>query len=133
MWEEYKWPAKDADDQNLPQVKGQDHFYVNPYSGDLSLDFPVQEQHCLGGILADEMGLGKTIQMLALIHAHRSPEVRQMQSSKLTSVNQLPRTNATSGNVLAAPRTTLVVAPMSLLASGRAKPKRPLTRALSSR
>ena len=53
LWEEYDWPVKDMDDHDLPTVTDQSHFYVNPYSGELSLDFPVQEQHCLGGILAD--------------------------------------------------------------------------------
>ncbi|MCJ1407574.1 DNA helicase rad5 [Ptychographa xylographoides] len=53
LWEEYLWPVKDVDDKDLPKVTGQESFYVNPYSGELSLDFPVQEQHCLGGILAD--------------------------------------------------------------------------------
>lgn len=53
LWEEYAWPAKDVDDKDLPEVEGVDNFYVNPYSGELSLDFPVQEQNCLGGILAD--------------------------------------------------------------------------------
>ena len=55
LWEEYKWPTKDVDDQDVPTVVNQSSFYVNPYSGELSLDFPVQEQHCLGGILADGM------------------------------------------------------------------------------
>lgn len=53
LWEEYTWPVKDVDDQDVPNVANQSSFYVNPYSGELSLDFPVQEQHCLGGILAD--------------------------------------------------------------------------------
>lgn len=53
LWEEYEWPSKDTEDKDLPQIDGQDRFYVNPYSGELSLDFPVQEQNCLGGILAD--------------------------------------------------------------------------------
>lgn len=53
LWEEYKWPAKDMDDKDVPSVANQSSFYVNPYSGELSLEFPVQEQHCLGGILAD--------------------------------------------------------------------------------
>ena len=53
LWEEYTWPVKDVDDKDLPMVADQDCFYVNPYSGELSLEFPVQEQHCLGGILAD--------------------------------------------------------------------------------
>ena len=56
LWEEYTWPTKDAEDKLLPQVEGQDKFYVNLYSGEVSLEFPVQEQNCLGGILADEMG-----------------------------------------------------------------------------
>ena len=55
LWEEYKWPVKDVDDQEVPNVANQSSFYVNPYSGELSLEFPVQEQHCLGGILADGM------------------------------------------------------------------------------
>lgn len=74
LWEEYTWPIKDHDDKDLPVVPGQPCFYVNPYSGDLSLDFPKQEQHCLGGILADEMGLGTSafvlISVLALISAN---------------------------------------------------------------
>ena len=55
LWEEYTWPVKDVDDQDVPAVANQSSFYVNPYSGELSLEFPVQEQHCLGGILADGM------------------------------------------------------------------------------
>src|SRR5256885_6171168 len=55
LWEEYTWPTKDADDKPLPVVEHQDKFYVNLYSGEVGLDFPVQEQNCLGGILADEM------------------------------------------------------------------------------
>lgn len=118
LWEEYTWPVKDVDDKDLPQVEGQSKFYVNPYSGDLSLDFPVQEQHCLGGILADEMGLGKTIQMLSLVHTHRSEIARKARLSTggISNVNQLPRLGTNSASVLAAPCTTLVVAPMSLLA-----------------
>jgi DNA repair protein RAD5 len=53
LWEEYAWPTTDVDGKDLPAVEDQPSFYVNPYSGELSLDFPVQEQNCLGGILAD--------------------------------------------------------------------------------
>ena len=60
LWEEYTWPDKDVDNHEMPIVTDQNSFYVNPYSGELSLDFPVQEQHCLGGILAD----GRTILIL---------------------------------------------------------------------
>ena len=115
LWEEYTWPTKDVDDQELPSVQGIDHFYVNPYSGDLSVDFPAQEQHCLGGVLADEMGLGKTIEMLSLVHSHKS-EPRSQISDTINSVNDLTRVPVATSGVVAAPYTTLVVAPTSLLA-----------------
>jgi len=116
LWEEYTWPVKDMDDQNVPSVANQNSFYVNPYSGELSLEFPVQEQHCLGGILADEMGLGKTIEMLSLMHSHRSEVSMQASQAAPTSVSNLPRLPKNSTSVESAPCTTLVVAPMSLLA-----------------
>ncbi|PYI08983.1 hypothetical protein BO78DRAFT_55190 [Aspergillus sclerotiicarbonarius CBS 121057] len=107
LWEEYTWPSKDVDDKDLPAVDGVDHFYVNPYSGELSIEFPVQEQHCLGGMLADEMGLGKTIEMLSLVHSHRvAPE----------NPGDLVRLPQLSTRVVSAPYTTLVIAPTSLLA-----------------
>ncbi|THC96788.1 hypothetical protein EYZ11_003713 [Aspergillus tanneri] len=114
LWEEYLWPTKDVDDSNLPAIDGLDHFYVNPYSGELSLDFPEQEQHCLGGILADEMGLGKTIEMLSLIHTHRNVPPRQAWDAP-SSVSDLPPLHSTYARVVPAPYTTLVVAPTSLL------------------
>ena len=55
LWEEYMWPIKDVDSNDLPVFSDQTGFYVNPYSGELSLDFPIQEQNCLGGMLADGM------------------------------------------------------------------------------
>ncbi|CAI7593501.1 unnamed protein product [Penicillium glandicola] len=113
LWEEYTWPKKDVDDKDLPKVENIDHFYVNPYSGDLSVDFPAQEQHCRGGILADEMGLGKTIEMLSLVHSHRVEPDPQF-SNGLNSVNDLARMPNSSG-VVPAPYTTLVVAPTSLI------------------
>ena len=116
LWEEYRWPMKDADDKELPAVAEQDAFYVNPYSGEMSLDFPAQEQHCRGGILADEMGLGKTIEMLSLMHSHRSEVASLASESRLTNVNALPRLPKSSAAIEPAPVTTLVVAPMSLLA-----------------
>ncbi|OCK82335.1 hypothetical protein K432DRAFT_402989 [Lepidopterella palustris CBS 459.81] len=115
LWEEYCWPIKDVDGKDLPEVAEQTKFYVNPYSGELSLKFPVQEQNCLGGILADEMGLGKTIEMLSLIHSHKS-EVALAASGDIATVNNLPRLPKDSSSVEYAPCTTLVVAPMSLLA-----------------
>ncbi|OQD74787.1 hypothetical protein PENDEC_c009G00804 [Penicillium decumbens] len=113
LWEEYTWPTMDVDDKDLPIIEGIDHFYVNPYSGDLSVDFPTQEQHCLGGILADEMGLGKTIEMLSLIHSHKT-EPKPHVLDGITSVNDLAGLPNSAG-VVPAPYTTLVVAPTSLL------------------
>ncbi|KAJ5690159.1 DNA repair protein rad5 [Penicillium macrosclerotiorum] len=114
LWEEYTWPTKDVDDQDLPVVPDIARFYVNPYSGDLSVDFPAQEQQCLGGILADEMGLGKTIEMLSLVHSHRT-EPNGETSNGISSVNDLARVPISSTGMVPAPYTTLVVAPTSLL------------------
>ncbi|KNG52779.1 dna repair protein rad5 [Stemphylium lycopersici] len=113
LWEEYQWPTQDANNQPLPAIEDQNMFYVNPYSGELSLEFPKQEQNCLGGILADEMGLGKTIEMLSLIHTHRT-EVSS--DSAMVTPKSLPRLQKASAAVEPAPYTTLVIAPMSLLA-----------------
>lgn len=117
LWEEYKWPAKDFDDKDVPIVEGIESFYVNPYSGEMSLHFPQQKQHCLGGILADEMGLGKTIEMMSLVHTHKSDVQQRLEQEKPASSKSrvsLPRLHATP-TVERAPVTTLVVAPMSLL------------------
>lgn len=61
---------------------------------------------------------GKTIQMLSLIHSHRSEVAIKAREAGPTSVNNLPRLPAVSGQktTVDAPCTTLVVAPMSLLA-----------------
>ncbi|KAF2004334.1 hypothetical protein P154DRAFT_427071 [Amniculicola lignicola CBS 123094] len=114
LWEEYQWPTEDADNMPVPAVAFQTMFYVNPYSGELSLEFPRQEQNCLGGVLADEMGLGKTIEMLSLIHTHRTELPTDDFAGN--AVNALPRLPKNSSIVERAPYTTLVVAPMSLLA-----------------
>ena len=63
-----------------------------------------------------EMGLGKTIEMLSLMHSHRSEVSLQASERNLSSVANLPRLPKNSSSVEAAPCTTLVVAPMSLLA-----------------
>jgi DNA repair protein RAD5 len=127
LWEEYLWPMKDVDEKDVVQVEGQDAFYVNPYSGEMSLEFPVQEQNCLGGILADEMGLGKTIEMMSLIHSNRSEislQAVKKEGGSATSVNDLPRMSKSSTGVESAPCTTLVVAPMSLLAQWQSEAER---------
>ena len=129
LWEEFLFPTKDESGQDIDPVNGMEKFYVNPYSGDLSLSFPRQEQNCLGGILADgmdspllsflctanseiEMGLGKTIEMLSLMHSHKS----NLAPKNSTNIIGLPKFQRASNEVEFAPCTTLVVAPMSLLA-----------------
>ncbi|KAF2453560.1 SNF2 family N-terminal domain-containing protein [Lineolata rhizophorae] len=117
LWEEYTWPTKDVDDKDLPAVEGVDKFYINPYSGEMSLEFPVQDQNCLGGILADEMGLGKTIEMLGLIHSHKSDIAQAAADASANNATALlPRLPKSMADIEPAPATTLVVAPMSLLA-----------------
>ena len=130
LWEEYTWPVKDVNDQEVAVVISQNTFYLNPYSGELSLEFPAQEQNCLGGILADEMGLGKTIEMLSLMHSHKSEASLQRSDARSSSTTSLPRLPKDSSSVASAPCTTLVVAPMSLLAqweSEAAKASKPGT------
>ena len=63
-----------------------------------------------------EMGLGKTIEMLSLMHSHRSDISVQGSHAAPLSVANLPRLPKNSSSVEPAPNTTLVVAPMSLLA-----------------
>ena len=63
-----------------------------------------------------EMGLGKTIEMLSLMHSHRSDISMQASEAGPSSVANLPRLPKNSSSVEPAPSTTLVVAPMSLLA-----------------
>ena len=62
------------------------------------------------------MGLGKTIEMLSLMHSHRSDVALQAAETVPKSVNTLPRLPKSTSAVEPAPCTTLVVAPMSLLA-----------------
>lgn len=76
------------------------------------------------------MGLGKTIEMLSLMHSHKSDVAMQLTEASSTSIANLPRLPANSSTVEAAPCTTLVVAPMSLLAqweSEAAKASKPGT------
>lgn len=63
-----------------------------------------------------EMGLGKTIELLSLMHSHRSEISMQASQASPSSTINLPRLPKNSSSVEPAPCTTLVVAPMSLLA-----------------
>lgn len=61
---------EDDDDYIDPSRK----FFWNPYSGELSLTFPVSQTKARGGILADAMGMGKTCMMASLIHLNTTPD-----------------------------------------------------------
>ncbi|KAJ3830336.1 DNA repair protein RAD5 [Lentinula raphanica] len=87
LWSEYAFPTKP--EQGCIDLTADDKlFYLNPYSGEMTLEFPRSEHDCRGGILADEsrhftchlnlhelidlciVGMGKTIMISALIHTN---------------------------------------------------------------
>lgn len=101
-------------------------FYVSPFSLKASLTFPQATGSCQGGILADEMGMGKTIETLSLILANypchdTSKTISGVPTARKCSFCDLvrhsficaviPMLHSHSGV-----KTTLVVAPMSLIA-----------------
>jgi DNA repair protein RAD5 len=47
----YTFPPK-PDGQFIDLTKDEKLFYLNPYSGEMSLKFPRSERNCKGGILA---------------------------------------------------------------------------------
>jgi DNA repair protein RAD5 len=59
LWEEYEWPQDDnvvPDKENIdasPEKSETEKFYMNPYSGEMSLEMPTYESVHKGGILAD--------------------------------------------------------------------------------
>lgn len=77
LWEEYNFPSEDT---VIDLDAEEEPFFYNPYSGELSLEFPKASKKLRGGILADEMGLGKTIMVASLIHTnmpHRPEHLRR--------------------------------------------------------
>lgn len=54
----YFFPQKlDIDGELIDLTTDEKPFYMNPYSGEMSLDFPKAERKCRGGILAYELPL----------------------------------------------------------------------------
>ncbi|KAJ1630701.1 hypothetical protein T492DRAFT_906525, partial [Pavlovales sp. CCMP2436] len=71
---------------------GPKHFYINPTTGQASLERPIGQRDPRGGILADEMGLGKTVEMIALICADFEEDALAMEK-KSSNLNHLSNSN----------------------------------------
>ncbi|CAD6892456.1 unnamed protein product [Tilletia caries] len=134
LWEQYEFPldTENAASSEELLLSSQRHFYLNPYTGHLSLRFQAGGKGARGGILADEMGLGKTIMMCSLIHANRPrPDGEESSDEEGDDDPDSPRgarlqqqsiKSAFSGSAgpkgswtLPRKKATLVVAPMSLV------------------
>ena len=117
LWEEYQFPLADDEDAGFGT------FYMNPYIGDLSLDFQPMSRGARGGILADEMGLGKTIMLASLIHANRMADTTRSRPAR-TRMQQTPLSFTKAAKRQGPSKATLVVAPMSLLSQWRTELQR---------
>ncbi|KIS01247.1 DNA repair protein RAD5 [Cryptococcus deuterogattii 2001/935-1] len=143
LWEEYLFkkdqlpgePIEISDDDEPSDSTRK--FYWNPYSGELSLNFPTSKNLSRGGILADAMGMGKTCMMASLIHTNREeklatnfepqnkdevegetdeePASKRIKFKQVTLSNQW-RAVPTAPKVESSTRATLVVCPVSLAA-----------------
>ncbi|KAF8512694.1 SNF2 family N-terminal domain-containing protein [Gautieria morchelliformis] len=140
LWEEYAFPYEELADGVIDMTEEQKPFYYNPYSGELSLAFPRAEKKCRGGILAYTLsnsslvtvGMGKTIMISSLLHTSRDvqpaespvvqpeaegppgpPKPRQL---RLNAAFQPILDSNKHTSVSAAPSTTLIIAPTSLMA-----------------
>ncbi|KAI8919126.1 SNF2 family N-terminal domain-containing protein [Powellomyces hirtus] len=113
LWEEHTFPSDGS------PGSGGDKFYLNPYTGEMTLQFPSAADRTRGGILADEMGLGKTLETLALIHTNR-PTADDMAKSSADVYTFNRMLNApTSTPSIPQTRATLIVCPVSLLSQWR--------------
>ncbi|KAK5821945.1 DNA repair protein, RAD5 [Linnemannia elongata] len=113
LWEVYEFKQEDGQDLKSDEPR---RYYFNPYSSEMSLEFPTSDQLCRGGILADEMGLGKTIEILSLVHSNKMDkselDAPEEAFSRLTTSSLAPTPRRSSP-------TTLIVCPMSLISQWR--------------
>ncbi|KAJ7508564.1 DNA repair protein RAD5 [Mycena galericulata] len=115
LWSQYAFPHT-HDGGIIDLTAEQKPFYFNPYSGELSLEFPKAERKGRGGILAF------TIMLAALIHTNCEPDAerpaddpaptgaKHRQLKLNTAFKKMSRRKAQK-----APSATLIVAPTSLL------------------
>ncbi|KAL1748936.1 SNF2 family N-terminal domain-containing protein [Schizophyllum fasciatum] len=122
LWCQYNFPVQSAPGEVIDLTADERPFYFNPYSGELSLEFPRTEKTCRGGILADEMGMGKTIMLSALIQTNSAPDSTSNPDghAQTSKTRQLKLNTALKGAQSAkrapqAAHATLIVAPTSLL------------------
>ncbi|KAJ7762400.1 DNA repair protein RAD5 [Mycena maculata] len=120
LWSQYAFPHPQSDGGAIDLTADEKPFYFNPYSGQLSLEFPKAERKGRGGILAD-VGLG-TIMLAALIHTNCEPDTERPADESAptgTKHRQLKLNNAFKKaprrKTQKAPSSTLIVAPTSLL------------------
>ncbi|BFZ54136.1 DNA helicase rad5 [Savitreella phatthalungensis] len=109
LWEQFNLPFEDGVNPSQADIADAT-FYMNPYSGEMSLQFPKALDQCLGGVLADEMGLGKTIEILSLVHTSRMK--REATDGETNGAGFMSHQKNGSTNAC---HTTLVVAPLSLI------------------
>ncbi|PPQ79873.1 hypothetical protein CVT25_002929 [Psilocybe cyanescens] len=137
LWSQYVFPEEPVKDgETIDLTADEKPFYFNPYSGELSLDFPRAERNCQGGILAMSnchvqaigvnlilfiVGMGKTIMLSALIQTSpplQEPEQRPLQTVKTKQLklnNAFRAVNQRKPQSSKLPSATLVIAPTSLL------------------
>ncbi|KAF5385213.1 hypothetical protein D9615_001117 [Tricholomella constricta] len=119
LWTQYICPQEPVLDGDLIDLTADDKpFYMNPYSGEMSLEFPKSERKFRGGILAD-VGMGKTIMLSALIHTS-PPYEEDTVARQAAKPRQLKLNSAFRPAIQRKPKrpssATLIVAPTSLLA-----------------
>ncbi|KAF9566925.1 DNA repair protein RAD5 [Agrocybe pediades] len=121
LWCQYIFPDEPVMDGDMIDLTADEKpFYFNPYSGELSLNFPKAEIHCKGGILAD-VGMGKTIMLSALIQTALpsldadDTEEHRAKNKQLKLNNAFRAVDKRKNSVSKAPSATLIVAPTSLL------------------
>ncbi|KAG9316777.1 putative DNA repair protein RAD5 [Chiua virens] len=114
LWSEYVFPVEPGNGL-IDLTEDEKSFYFNPFSGELSLQFPKTERKF-------RVGMGKTIMLAALIHTNKGPESIRVDRNESTRGRQLRLDSAfrplppnQSKRPRKGPSATLVVAPTSLL------------------
>lgn len=117
LWKQFKWPTDSSwkalklSEKIIPNSEDELFFFANLHSGEFSLKKPLLDNTMRGGILSDEMGLGKTISILALVLSRPRDTSKTYRAESQDGGDDLKILN----HKPYAPKTTLIVVPMSLL------------------